>query len=94
MTDVHQKKAVNNTNTMNTIAAGIAGVVVGGAAVATAMVMSDKKNQKKVGNAIADAKEKVTQFIDTVKSQPIVEKSTQKMEEIVADTKQKAAVKV
>ncbi|HUD19318.1 MAG TPA: hypothetical protein VMR81_02675 [Patescibacteria group bacterium] len=94
MTDVHQKKAVNNGNTMNTIVAGIAGAVAGGAAVATAMVMSDKKNQKKVSNALAGAKEKVTQFIDTVKSQPIVEKSTHKVEEVAADVKQKVAVKV
>lgn len=80
MTDVHQKKVVKNANTVNPIVAGIAGVIAGGAAVAAAVVMSDKKNQKKVKDAWVGAKEKVTEYMDTIKSQPIVEKSIKKIE--------------
>lgn len=74
---------------MNAVVAGIAGVVAGGVAVATAVVMSDKKNQKKVKDAWAGAKEKATEYMDTIKSQPIVEKSTQKLGEVVRDAKEK-----
>ncbi len=89
MTDVQKKKEVKSTNTVNPIVAGIAGVVAGGVAVAAALVMSDKKNQKKVKDALEGAKEKVTEYIDTIKSQPIVEKSTKKLDEVVNATKQK-----
>ena len=64
MTDSRVKK---QANTVNPIVAGIAGVVAGGVAVAAALVMSDKKNQKKVKDALVDAKEKVTDYIDTKK---------------------------
>ncbi len=64
MTDSREKK---KANTVNPIVAGIAGVVAGGVAVAAALVMSDKKNQKKVKDALVDAKEKVTDYIDTKK---------------------------
>ena len=81
MTDVHQKKVVKNTtNAMNAIVAGVAGVIAGGAAVAAAVIMSDKKNQKSVKNAFIDAKEKVTDYIDTIKTQPIIKKSVLKIE--------------
>ena len=94
MTDSHQKKEIKNANTVNAIVAGVAGVVAGGVAVATALVMSDKKNQKKVKDALVDAKEKFTDYIDTIKSQPVIEKSTQKLEEVVKGTKQKITDKV
>lgn len=91
MTEIHQKKEVKSENAINPIVAGIVGVVAGGVAVATTMVMSDKKNQKKVKDALVDAKEKVTGYINTVKieSQPIIEKSVQKIEEVANDTKRK-----
>jgi hypothetical protein len=66
MTDIHQKKEVKTTNVVNPIIAGIAGAVAGGVAVAAAIVMSDKKNQKKVAGALVDAKEKITQKIEEV----------------------------
>ena len=89
MTDTHQKKEIKKSNTINTVVAGIAGAVAGGMAVAAAVVMSDKKNQKKVKDAWVGAKEKVGEYMDTIKSQPIVEKSVQKLEEVVNDTKKK-----
>lgn len=94
MTNVHKNKEVKNTNIVNPILAGIAGVVAGGAAVAAAVVMSDKKNQKKVQKAWVGAKEKVTEYMDTIKSQPIVEKSAQKLGEIVNDAKKKIEMKI
>ena len=89
MTDTQKKKRVKNASMVNSVVAGIAGVVAGGIAVATAVVMSDKKNQKKVKDAWDNTKEKVTEYIDTVKSQPIVEKSVQKFGEVVNETKKK-----
>lgn len=89
MADSHQKKEVKKSNVVNTVAAGIAGAVVGGMAVAAAVVMSDKKNQKKVKDAWVGAKEKVTDYVDTMKSQPIVKKSAQTLENVVNDIKQK-----
>jgi len=79
MTEVHQKKVAKSANTVNSIVAGVAGVIAGGAAVAAAVIMSDKKNQKKVENALHGAKGKVTEFIDTITTQPVVEKSVQKV---------------
>ena len=87
MTESHQKKEIKNTNTVNPILAGIAGVVAGGMAVAAAVVMSDKKNQKKVSEAWVGVKEKVGEYMDTVKSNPVVEKGTQKMAKVAEDTK-------
>lgn len=83
MTDIHPKKVIKSDNTANTIIAGIAGVVAGGAAVAAAVLMSDKKNQKKVHDALDGAKEKVADFVQTIKSQPVIEKITQKIDEKV-----------
>lgn len=87
MTDIHAKK--DGTHSVNPIVAGIAGAVVGGAAVAAAVVMSDKKNQKKVGDAVDAAKEKISAIAETIKSQPIVEKGTKKVEEIATEVKKK-----
>lgn len=91
MVEIQKKKEVKGENAINPIVAGIAGVIAGGVAVATTVAMSDKKNQKKVKDALVEAKEKVTGYINTVKveSQPIIEKSAQKIEEIVNDTKRK-----
>jgi hypothetical protein len=69
MTDVHKKKETKSANTVNPLVAGIAGAVAGGMAVAAAVVMSDKKNQEKVKDAFIGAKEKVTGYIDTIKTQ-------------------------
>lgn len=89
MTDSHQKKEVKKSNMVNTVVAGIAGVVAGGVAVAAAVVMSDKKNQKKVKEAWDDTKEKVAGYIETIKAQPVVEKSVQKLGDVAHDIKQK-----
>ncbi len=89
MTDSKKTIDAKKAGTVKSIVAGVAGVIAGGAAVAAAVVMSDKKNQKKVKDAWVGAKEKVTDYIDKVKSQPVVEKSTQKLGEVVKETKQK-----
>lgn len=71
MTDSKNTIDAKKAGTVNSIVAGVAGVIAGGAAVAAAVVMSDKKNQKKVGNMMVGVKEKVTDYIDSVKAQPI-----------------------
>lgn len=65
--------------------AGIAGAVAGGMAVAAAVVMSDKKNQKKVKDAFTDAKNKATDYVDAIKSksEPIIEKGTKRLNKVV-----------
>jgi len=88
MTESHQKKEIKSANTVNPIFAGIAGVVAGGMAVAAAVVMSDKKNQKKVSEAWVGVKEKVGEYLDTVKSHPVIEKSTQKLAKVVENAKE------
>ena len=71
MTDVHKKTNGKNKGGMNPVVAGIAGVVAGGMAVAAAVVMSDKKNQKKAkeiwNGAKGQVKEKVGQLVENVK---------------------------
>ena len=93
MNDIHQKKNVASTNTTHIVEAGIAGAIAGGVAVAAAVLMSDKKAQTKVKNALIDAKEKVTEYIESVKSQPVVEQNTKKLEKAVQDTKKKIVEK-
>jgi len=83
MTKLLQKKEIKSTNIVGPIVAGIAGVLAGGMAVAAAVVMSDKKNQKKVGLAWVGMKEKMTKYIDTIRSQPIIEKNTRKLAGVV-----------
>lgn len=88
MTDIQQKKEMKKAGTVNPIVAGIAGVIAGGAAVAAAVVLHDKKNQKKIKDAFVSVKEKVTEIADAVKSQPVIEKTTHKAEEVIKILKQ------
>lgn len=53
-----------NQNSVNPIAAGIAGAVAGGAAVASAFIMSDKKNQKKVKDVLANVKDQAVDYLE------------------------------
>lgn len=94
MTNLHQKKMEKNSNSVNPIVAGITGMVAGGMAVAAAVVMSDKNNQQKVKDAFDGTKDKVEEYVDTFKSQPIVEKSEKKVKETVDRIKQKVDDKV
>jgi hypothetical protein len=80
MTDSKKTIDAKKAGTVNSIVAGVAGVVAGGMAVAAAVVMSDKKNQKKVSDVLVGAKEKVTEFVNAIKSQPVVEKIVAKVE--------------
>lgn len=68
---------------MSPVFAGIAGVVAGATAAAAAVLMSNKKNQRKVTGAIADAKEDVSDYVDSMKSQPVVKKSVKAIKETV-----------
>jgi phage-related minor tail protein len=85
MTDIHQKKSVDYAGGVNPIAAGIAGMVVGGAAVATAIVMSDKKNRKKLKDMLSDTKERVNTYFDA---------NSKKIGKAVYDTNKKIAKKI
>jgi hypothetical protein len=67
MTDSQKTIDAKKAGTVNSIVAGVAGVVAGGMAVAAAVVMSDKKNQKKVKDAWAGAKEKVEKVTNDTK---------------------------
>lgn len=78
-----KKKEQKSAQKVNSVVAGVAGAVIGGAAVATAMIMSNKKNQKKVQDAFAGAKDKVSDYVDSIKSQPIIKKSSEKIERVV-----------
>lgn len=79
MIDTHKKHELSNGHGMSPVVAGLAGVVAGGVAVAAAVVMSDKKNQQKVKDALDGAKNKVAGYVDSVKSQPLVEKTAKKL---------------
>lgn len=50
-------KSQVNKKAINPVMAAMAGAVVAGAAVAGAMIMSDKKNQAKVGKAVSNVKD-------------------------------------
>lgn len=80
MTDTHTKKEIKAASAGKAIAAGVAGILAGGLAVGAAVLMSDKKNQKKVSDVLVGAKEKVTEFLDTVHPQPAVAKNVLKVE--------------
>ncbi|MFA5828790.1 MAG: hypothetical protein WC841_05550 [Candidatus Shapirobacteria bacterium] len=86
MTDVQKKREVKNTNGVNPIVAGIAGAVVGGVAVATSMVMSNKKNRDKIKAGLASAKDKTVEYLDEVKKQASDRKSEVK-EKVIQEVK-------
>lgn len=66
MTDQKQKKQAETKSAVGPIVAGIAGVIAGGVAVATAVVMSDKKNQEKVKDVLVGVEEKLVEGKDRV----------------------------
>lgn len=94
MKAVQQKKVEVSSNSVNPIVAGIAGAIAGGVAVATALVMSDKKNQKKAKDVLDGAKTKVTKYIDSIKSQPTIKKGTETIAGVVKNIQQKIEDKV
>lgn len=53
-----------NQNSVSPIVAGLAGAVAGGVAVASAFVMSDKKNQKKVKDVLTNVKDQAVDYIE------------------------------
>lgn len=92
MTDNHKTKGAKKEALVTPLVAGIAGVIAGGVAIAAAVVMSDKKNQEKVKDALTDAKDKVSEYVQTVKEQPIVEKGLHKLEDVAAEAKKKLKI--
>lgn len=55
------------SNVLRTVVAGATGAIVAGAAVAAAVIMSDKKNQKKVKDALGNASDNVKSMSAEVK---------------------------
>lgn len=47
------------SNTMRNVVAGVTGTILAGTAVAAAVIMSNKKNQEKVKNALGNATDSV-----------------------------------
>jgi len=86
MTELQKKKEVKKSNTVNPIMAGIAGAMVGGVAVATSMVMSNKKNRDKLKAKLTEAKNQTTEYLDDVKKQALVKKSEVK-EKVIQEVK-------
>ena len=68
MIDTHQKKQENSGSSMNPVIAGVAGIVAGGMAVAAAVAMSDKKNQKKVKEVVTIVKDKALEAKEKVQA--------------------------
>ncbi len=68
MTDTNKQKSDVHKGGVNPIAAAVVGAVVGAAAVGIAGVaaLSNKKNRKKIEQAIDDTKEKVDEVKGTV----------------------------
>lgn len=62
-TKINKKKT---THTVSPVAAGIAGVVAGGMAVAAAVALGDKKNQKKIKAAWNETKETMSENMGSV----------------------------
>ena len=71
MTEVQKKTKNKKKRGMSPVVAGIAGVVAGGMAVAAAVMMSDKKNQKKAkevwNGARGQVKKNVGKLVEHVK---------------------------
>jgi uncharacterized membrane-anchored protein YhcB (DUF1043 family) len=86
MTSVPMKKEVNKTNPIIPVVAGMVGAVVGGVAVATSMIMGDKKNREKIKNGLDEAKDKTTEYVADVKKQALVKKAEVK-EKVINEIK-------
>lgn len=86
MTELQKKKEIKNLNTANQVMAAVAGAVVGGVAVATSMVMSNKKNRDKIKAGLSNAKNQTTEYLDDVKKKALAKKSEVK-EKVVKEVK-------
>ena len=74
MTDIQKKADAKHAEAIHSVVAGIAGVIAGGVAVAAAVAMSDKENQKKVHDVVEDGGHKLQAVVSDVK-QKIAEKA-------------------
>lgn len=85
MTNIDKKKVEVKKGGVNSVMTAVAGAVVGGIAVAGAIIMADKKNQKKVKAVVIDIKKKandkkakvdeaVTEGVDKVKKLEVIAK--------------------
>jgi len=94
MTDTHMKKDDKGVAGVNPVIAGIAGVVAGGMAVAAAVAISNKDNQKKVADAVNDAKDKVVGYVDEMTSKPALDKAARAVTDKVTEVKKKIEAKI
>lgn len=94
MTDTHMKNDDKGVAGVNPVIAGIAGVVAGGMAVAAAVAMSNKDNQKKVVDAVVGAKDKVVEYVDEKTDKPALEKAARTVTDKVTEVKKKIEAKM
>lgn len=79
---------------VNPIIAGVAGVIAGGMAVAAAVALSNKDNQKKIADAVTNAKDKVVGYVDEMTDKPALEKVARAVTDKVVEVKKKIEAKI
>ena len=75
MTNVPIKKVVTKSNPIIPVVAGMVGAVVGGVAVATSMILGNKKNREKIKDGVDAVKDKTTEYVADVKKQALAKKT-------------------
>lgn len=80
----NKKKVEVKENGVNPVVAVVTGALVGAGVIAGAVVLSDKKNREKIGNAVNNAKEQAANKFEEVKGQTV-----SKFEEVKKQTHEK-----
>lgn len=84
MTNINKKKVEVKKSGVNPVMAAVAGAVAAGVAVAGAMIMADKKNQKKVKGVVTDIKNKAEHKVNQVEEMVNDGKDKVKKLEVIA----------
>lgn len=88
MVDHNQKKQDDNKNTVGSIVAGVAGgVAIAGVAVAATIALKDEKTRKKVGKVLTDVKDHAIDYVETLKTEPSIDKGKQVIKKSATATK-------
>lgn len=88
MTDKNKKKQNNKKNTVGSVVAGVAGAVaIAGVAVAATIALKDKKSREKVKKVLVNVKDQAMDYVETLKKEPNVKETTNKVKKIAKDTK-------